>query len=290
MMNFCKKKLITTTLIAFTFGSLVFASDAYVVSCTGKVEVQRGDQWVSLKQSDSVSEGELISTGFKSELVLKYQDSVMKLGPLTRITLEKLSSTESKDSVSVYLNTGTIRSTVNHATNKRVGFVSRNPVAVASVRGTDFMMTGDGAVTCYQGGVNVVPSFMFDAGKYGIINPADGSKGATQEQADLADNVMPKDGETTSFTQGVDINPNEPVGVVITGGQFTNITDGNGIMPSSASNIAASVAEKIINGASSLSELGNVMQASSQLNRKSTGKLVVTVQFPDDFAQSYNNY
>ena len=52
---------------------MAFASSAVVVSFVGKVEVNRNNVWVPLAKGDKVYQGEMISTGFKSELILKYQ-------------------------------------------------------------------------------------------------------------------------------------------------------------------------------------------------------------------------
>lgn len=249
------RKFVLCCLISFACSFMAFASNAVVVSFIGKVEVNRNNVWVPLAKGDKVYQGEMISTGFKSELILKYQDSIMKMGPLSRITLEKLSSSEKKDSVSVYLNTGSVRSTVNHSKNKRVGYISRNPVAVASVRGTDFMLIGDGSVICYSGGVSVIPASMFDAKVYGISNPVDGREGANDEQVKNADNIVPAEGETNSFTSGADIDPLEPNGVIITAGQYTNFQEGNGVMPAKGSYLGVSTEEKIKEGNVSL--IGN---------------------------------
>ena len=135
-----KSCLIKKYILAVLFASctLAFAETATVISVSGKVEVNRNETWLPVQKDTIIREGEVISTGFKSEALVKYKDSVMKLGPLTRITLEKLASSDTKDDVSVYLSTGSVRSTVNHSENRRVSYTVRNPIAVASVRGTVF--------------------------------------------------------------------------------------------------------------------------------------------------------
>ena len=90
---------IKALLIAAVFtaiGASAFAADATVTFVSGKVEVQRGGKWVALQKGDTVSKNETISTGFQSEAKIKILESVMYLGPVTRITLEELSSTEDK--------------------------------------------------------------------------------------------------------------------------------------------------------------------------------------------------
>ena len=85
------------------FSASLFAADATVTFVSGKVEVQRNGKWVALQKGDTVAKSETISTGFQSEAKIKMMDSVMYLGPVTRITLEELSTTGKQDNVNVYL-------------------------------------------------------------------------------------------------------------------------------------------------------------------------------------------
>lgn len=144
----------------FVIGLIVFAmplmaENAKVTYIKGKVEISKNNTWVPLSVGDEVRTSETISTGFQSEAKLEYKGSIMSLGAVTRITLEKLSESDSKDDVSVYLKTGAVRSKVNHADSKKVSYVVKTPVAVASVRGTDFMVTANGHVSCFEGAVAV---------------------------------------------------------------------------------------------------------------------------------------
>lgn len=146
--------LMIFAILAFA-GSALFAADATVTYVSGKVEVQRGSSWVALKVGDLVHPSEVVSTGFQSEAKVKLADSIMYMGPLTRVTLEQLSSTESQDNVNVYLKTGAVRSQVNHKDNKRVNYQVRTSVAVASARGTNYSVSGDGTVIGYSGVIAV---------------------------------------------------------------------------------------------------------------------------------------
>ena len=136
-----KIKTLVLAAVFVVFGASAFAADATVTFVSGKVEVQRDGKWVALQKGDTVAKSETISTGFQSEAKIKILDSVMYLGPVTRITLEELSSTGQKDNVSVYLKTGTTRSQVKHVDNKRVNYQVHTAVAVASCRGTGWIAT-----------------------------------------------------------------------------------------------------------------------------------------------------
>lgn len=139
------KKLILTLLVsAAAFTS--FAMQATVVSAKGKAEVQNGTNWIALKEGDSLSQGSVIQTGFKSEVVLKIKESTVTVAPLSRITLQALLEKEGvnggsgKDETTIFLDTGSLKSNVQKSEDRRVGFTVRSPVATASVRGTEFDM------------------------------------------------------------------------------------------------------------------------------------------------------
>lgn len=135
-------KKLFTILLVLIFACKVFAAEGVVTFVKGKVEVKRGDSWVSLKVGDKVAQSEVINTGFQSEAKVKLMNNVLYLGPVTRVTLSTLSSADDRDRVNVYLSTGTIRSKVNRTDTKRVSYTVRTPIAVASVRGTEFTNYG----------------------------------------------------------------------------------------------------------------------------------------------------
>ena len=148
-------KKISTLLIALFFAAGVFAADATVTYVSGKVEVQRGDKWVPLQKGDTLSKSDMVSTGFQSEAKIKIYDSVMYLGPVTRVTLEELSTNGKTDNVSVYLKTGAARSQVKHVDDKRVKYQVHTAVAVASCRGTDWIIDDSNQVIGIDGTIAV---------------------------------------------------------------------------------------------------------------------------------------
>ena len=65
------------------------------------------------------------------------------------------SSSGSQDNVNVYLKTGTARSQVKHVDNKRVNYQVHTAVAVASCRGTEWIIDDSNNVDCFEGVVAV---------------------------------------------------------------------------------------------------------------------------------------
>lgn len=125
----------------------ISALDGRIGSITGKVQVLKsGVPWAPAEVGDVLAAGDVISTGFKSSAVLTIGKSVIKVNPLSRLTIEQLFTSSKGDVSSVYLDVGSIRANVKSEVNKRVGFKVKTPVAVASVRGTQGIVFADGRI------------------------------------------------------------------------------------------------------------------------------------------------
>lgn len=197
------------TLLVLPFVSLLAlaasALEAKVLSTSGKVEVQNGSSWVALKSGDTVKSGTVISTGFKSSAELDVNGSKVTLGALTRMTVEKLVSTDQKNESSLFLDSGKVTAEVKKTDGKRTGFKVSTPVATASVRGTSFSMGADGSLTTMEGLV---------------------SKGHAESQSaqvsDQASDYVPAEGESTALTSTEDVSGS--YGIPVFAGQ-TSTTD-----------------------------------------------------------------
>lgn len=214
-------KILVITLFMLSASFQAFAEDALVTFTKGKVEVNRDGAWVALNVGDSVKETEIVNTGFQSEAKLKYKGSVMTLAALTRVTLRQLSSTESKDKVDVYLNTGAVRSKVTHTANTRVSYKVTGPVSVASVRGTTIVSFGSGENECLSGAMVVYPN-----------------NEANTRQRKSDDSKEGSNGKATSNTAAEDIDDKAPAGAVVVGaGQKAEITDDGDVFKTHSENV-----------------------------------------------------
>lgn len=209
------KKIISSLLIfaALSAGVALFSADAEITYVKGKVEVQRGNEWVSLKPGDKVAKNEMISTGFQSEAKVKLLDSIMSLGPVTRISVEELSAGKTQDKVNVYLKTGSVRSQVNHADSKRVTYQVHTAVAVASARGTDYSMFSTGE-TFVASGVVGVAAYVPPAGD--SVDEATVDEVETEDQtessasADSAAETVSSDATDTASSESATSEPAAP--------------------------------------------------------------------------------
>ncbi len=261
----------------------VFCETAVVTFVKGKVEVSRNDKWVAVAVGDSINVSETLSTGFQSEAKIKYKGSIMAMGSLTRITLDELSSQPGKDTVNVYLNTGAVRSKVTHSEN-RVSHTVRSPVAVASVRGTDFLMSANGAVRCYEGAVVVYPN---TEGRYSkkvqVAKPAAEEENESEgdKEADAVVNTGDY-GPADSTTMASEIAEDAPAGSIVVGAYQRTEFDVDGFATKPFEKAKENV-NKVKNAtatvASSTKTNTSTAAADSQNNSSETGTLTVTIEF-----------
>lgn len=207
-------KLILIIFAVFTAVAPVFAENAKITYIRGKVEVSHDDSasWVPLKVGDLISSNDVISTGFQSEAKVEIGGSIMSLGAVTRITLEKLTTSSTKDNVSLYLKTGAVRSKVTHPDEKRVSYSVKTPIAVASVRGTDFTITAAGHVTCNEGAVAVYANTenRISGRRAEASEESEEESSETASESDNADN-----GPANSTTPADEIYSEAPAGAVV---------------------------------------------------------------------------
>ena len=206
-------KLMIASLIAFFTCTSLFAASAKVTYVKGKVEISRGNEWVALKVGDLVNEAETISTGFQSEARLNYNGSVMAVPALSRITLETLQSSGSKDLVSLKIDTGAVRSKVTHTEGKRIEYTARTPVGVASVRGTDFTVFSNGKAKVFEGAIAY-----YKVSDY--VAPQVSSSAEEEEDSEPAADT----GSATATTAASEIADSSPKGAMVVGaGQTSTI-------------------------------------------------------------------
>lgn len=206
-------KFLSALVLSVVVGSPVFADEAVVTFVKGKVEVQKGTSWVALAVGDKVTQSDTISTGIQSEAKIKYNGSLMALGAMTRITLDQLSSGNNREKVEVNLQTGAVRSKVTHTEDTRVSYKVRSPVAVASVRGTEFEITETGKVSCFEGAVAV------SANSKAFSSATDASEVEEEEKEAEEETEIPAgdNGPATPTTPSDEIDPDASGSAVVVG-------------------------------------------------------------------------
>ena len=211
-MKMSVKKLIASLVMAAAAITAASASSmqATVLSTKGKTEVMKGTSWTPLKIGSIIQKGDVIQTGFKSELILKIKNTTVTVSPLSRITIEQLASKGNKDETRLFLDTGSLKSDVKKTEDRRVGFTVRSPVATASVRGTIFGVTnGFGNTTTVAGYDGVTASSKNKT----IAKPeiaAEGSDAAAISDGELgAGSTLNRKGQKTVFKKNSTITPKD---------------------------------------------------------------------------------
>ena len=284
------------------FSASLFAADATVTFVSGKVEVQRNGKWVALQKGDTVAKSETISTGFQSEAKIKMMDSVMYLGPVTRITLEELSTTGKQDNVNVYLKTGSARSQVKHVDNKRVNYQVHTAVAVASCRGTDWIIDDSNNIICFEGIVAVaayVPPENYIDNKSGSgkkeesEGESEGSEESTEETPAVvadAETDSATTSETTETTTLVTETPTTNDGILVKANQSVTVSVTSEVsvpintVVTAVSNVTSAVktaSEKEAVATVETNEAPAVVASEDSKSQGTTGTVVVNIEFDE---------
>ncbi|MCK5735705.1 MAG: FecR domain-containing protein [Spirochaetaceae bacterium] len=130
-------------LLILTF-SLNAQTSYTVTQATGKVELRlSGGSWQSIAAGAQVPVNATISTGFGSRAVLEGGGAVIRVEPLTRMSVDELqTNAEGGTDTRLALRTGRVRATVRSTQAGKTRFRVSSPVATAAVRGTEFSFNG----------------------------------------------------------------------------------------------------------------------------------------------------
>lgn len=108
-----------------------------VVSVKGEFAGLVGGKWTPLAAGAKLAEGTKVSTGTNSSAVIKIDDHLLTVGPVSSVKLYKNSSTASSSDTSVGVQYGTVRAKVKKLSTVKTRFNITTPVATSSVRGTE---------------------------------------------------------------------------------------------------------------------------------------------------------
>lgn len=105
---------------------------------TGVVEImKRGTTaWVQAANGEKIGTGDQINTGIDGNAVLKFENSVTEIKPLTQFTLGRAMEDKKEFSTEMFLSVGKIKSKADQVGGKTNRFTVTTPTAVAGIRGT----------------------------------------------------------------------------------------------------------------------------------------------------------
>lgn len=147
-----KRIVLAVFLLAAGSAALGAATDtAEVISFTGKAEYQTDQGWAPISVGDQLDQGTVISTGFKSSVVLAIGGSRFTVAALSRVSIDKLVEDDSNYETEMRLSAGKLKMDVKAVPGKTTSFTARSPTATASVRGTSGIMDATGGLQSLTG-------------------------------------------------------------------------------------------------------------------------------------------
>ena len=176
-----KRFLTKAILLAMLFtGAPIFATEATVISVIGKAEVKTENQWIPLRKGDKIYTGDVISTGFKSEITFKIDASVVTIKPLSRVSIDEISEKQNLTKTQLFLDAGSIKADIKAPEDKRASFKVTCPSATASVRGTAGEFDAFGNLQSTRG------SWSYAAGNFSRPTPSGSSSDITPTYSQIA--------------------------------------------------------------------------------------------------------
>ncbi len=260
-------KMLAFSVLSF-FALPIFTEDAKVMAIVGKAEILRDNAWVALSVGDFVPKGAVISTGFKSELLLKVNESNVKLGALTRMTVEQLVQSSSENKTSLFIDSGKVNVEVNKTAGKRENFRVSSPVATASVRGTSFTFGSDGKLATHSGLVTKGPS----VSKKAAVAPDN------EDSADVAD-VKKAGVFTAPFAEGIPVYAGQESDTDSLTGQATSPQKAVAKRSKSVGGNTETLASRESVSTSNVSAVASNTPSQSTFT---SGSLAITISFDDD--------
>jgi len=137
------KRIIVIFILLIISTGLYAEISAVFSEVSGKVEIKSpGEPWKKAETNMTLNKGDIISTGFRAEAVLKIGPSQLIVKQLTRMELEELVEKEGTVSTGLNLRVGKIKAEVRTTEGLRQNFRLTSPISTAAVRGTSFEYDG----------------------------------------------------------------------------------------------------------------------------------------------------
>ncbi len=270
------KKLIVTALCSIALLSAATAFEAKVSATKGKTEIQQNGVWKALAPGDVLNKGAVIQTGFKSELTLQMKESVVTVGPLSRMTIEQLAEKQSKDDTRLYLDTGSLKANVKKTENRRVGFTVKSPVATASVRGTIIGVTNTFQATSVSADEGSAAAWPSDNSAPTIATDEEDAAAETPNLTgttpqDISGGEAPAKSYVVSKGQAADFNESKSTPPEVKASE-----EAKGMQ---SGTISVAATEAVAMGSSSDSSTAAVSDTGSTPDIAVTGNLIVNISF-----------
>jgi hypothetical protein len=165
------------TSIGFSCPGAIQSGQVLVKDVHGGVTYSVGADWLSLQANVTVGRGATIKTsaGATADLILQYNGTVLRLLPNSTLSFDKLDKQAAGEAVitetSLNLTAGSIIGSQRKLSPPSHFDISVGGV-VATIKGTEYIVRADGAVTCISGSIKVIFNLPNNGGSVNVNVPA----------------------------------------------------------------------------------------------------------------------
>jgi len=143
----------------------------------GAATYSTGDRWMPLKENMTVGRGAVLKTSADStvDLILQHSGTVLRLTPNSTLSFDKLNKEAAGEEVITETSLNLVEGSIVGSQRKLASpstFEINLPSGVATIKGTEYLVRADGAVTCLSGSVSVNYNLPHNGGSVRVLVPA----------------------------------------------------------------------------------------------------------------------
>jgi hypothetical protein len=143
----------------------------------GVATYSTGDRWMPLKENMTVGRGAVLKTSADStvDLILQHSGTVLRLTPNSTLSFDKLNKEAAGEEVITETSLNLVEGSIVGSQRKLASpstFEINLPTGVATIKGTEYLVRADGAVTCLSGSVSVNYNLPHNGGSVRVLVPA----------------------------------------------------------------------------------------------------------------------
>jgi hypothetical protein len=155
----------------------VQSGQVMIKAVQGNVTYSTGSSWQTLKPNTLVTRGATIKTGADAtvDLVLQYNGSVLRLIPNSTLNIEKLGKETAGEEVITETSLNLLAGSMIGSQRKLAPpsiLTVKIPGGSVMIKGTEYVVRSDGAVSCLSGSVTVIYNLPNNGGSVQVIVPA----------------------------------------------------------------------------------------------------------------------
>src|SRR5260221_5774024 len=172
----CLVAVVALVLIS-TSKAEIQSGQVLIQAVKGTATYSAGDRWLPLKENMTVGRGTVLKTSADAtvDLILQQSGTVLRLTPNSTLGFDKLNKEAAADGVITETSLNLVEGSIVGSQRKLASpstFEINVPGGVATIKGTEYLVRADGAVTCLSGSVSVNYTLPHNGGSVRVIVPA----------------------------------------------------------------------------------------------------------------------